>query len=230
MTPEEINKILEIPEWDTYSAIKTEEAKFIYDFVSKNNIKKTLEVGFAFAKSASHIMAASNAPHIACDPFQDHYKGLGLKNIETLKFRDKLTFHPDFSHNVLPALLKENQKFDFIFIDGDHKFDGILVDYYYADMLLNNNGYVLLHDTWMRSTRLVERFIKTNRKDYKYIPTPLRNFSLFQKVGTDNRNGMFFKEFYTFKSYLTHNIIIWMTNGEKTFCKKVLFKIKDMIK
>ncbi|MCY7408684.1 MAG: class I SAM-dependent methyltransferase, partial [Chitinophagales bacterium] len=206
MTPEEINQLLEIPEWDKSSSVKTEEARFLYDFISKNKIKKTLEVGFAFAKSASHIMAASEAEHIAIDPFQSNYKEFGLRNIEKLKMRDRLKFLPDFSHNVLPKLAVENKKFEFIFIDGDHKFDGILVDFYYSDLILEDNGYVLFHDTWMRSTRLVEQFIKKNRSDYKYIPTPLRNFSLFQKVGKDARNGMYFKEFYTFRSVIIHPI------------------------
>jgi predicted O-methyltransferase YrrM len=230
MTPEEINSIIEIPEWDTFSAIKTEEAKFIYDFVKDNQIKKTLEIGFAFAKSAAHIIAASNSKHIACDPFQGNYNSMGLSNIEKLRFKELLEFYPDYSHNILPLLLKENRNFEFIFIDGDHKFDGIFIDFYYADLLLNKEGYILLHDTWMRSTRLVESFIKTNRKDYKHIKTPLRNFSLFQKVGSDNRNGMYFKEFYTFKSLVTHSIISWMSDGKRNFIKRMLSKIKDLIK
>ena len=230
MTPEEINKSIEIPEWDTYSSVKKEEAKFIYDFIIKNKIKKTLEIGFAFARSASHIMAATEQRHIACDPFQTNYGEMGLKNIERLRLSDKLDFHPDFSHNVLPKLHAENRKFEFIFIDGDHKFDGILVDFYYADLLLEENGYVLMHDTWMRATRLVEKFVKTNKHNYKYISTPLRNFSLFQKTSEDSRDGMYFKEFYTFKSFVTNSMISWMTNGKMTLPKKILFKIKDLVK
>jgi len=230
MTPDDINKVLEIPEWDTASAVKVTEARFIYDFIKEKGIERTLETGFAFARSASHIMAATEKKHIACDPFQENYSGMGLKNLEKLGLREKLTFHPDFSHNVLPALHKEGQKFQFIFVDGDHKFDGILVDFYYADLLLEEGGYVLMHDTWMRSTRLVERFVQTNRKDYKKIATPLRNFSLFQKVGKDERNGMFFREFWTLRSLLSHNVIIWLTEGEETGLKKMVFKLKDMVK
>jgi len=127
-------------------------------------------------------------------------------------------------------LIKQGEKFEFIFIDGDHKFDGEFVDFYYADLLLENNGYVLLHDTWMRSTRLVMEFIKTNRKDYKKIDTGLRNFALYQKYGTDKRNGMFFKEFYTRKSTLSYNMIMWMSNGKKSLIKKLLIYLKDKLK
>ncbi len=230
MTPEEINGILDIPEWDKASPVKTEEAKFLYDFIKEKGIKKTLEIGFAFGKSASHIMAASEAEHIAIDPFQSNYKDFGLKNLEKLKMKDLLKFYPDYSHNVLPKLANEDLKFEFIFIDGDHKFDGIFVDFYYSDLIIEDKGYLLFHDTWMRSTRLVEQFIKKNRSDYKHVPTSLRNFSLFQKISKDYRDGMYFREFYTFKSFIIHPVIVWLTNGKKNIFKSAIYKLKEIIK
>lgn len=230
LTPREINSTITIPEWDTASPVKSEEAAFIYEFILKNSIKRTLETGFAFAKSASHIIAATNSMHIAIDPFQSNYDHLGLKNLKSLGLDALIDFRADFSHNVLPKLHSENRKFEFIFIDGDHKFDGELVDFYYADLLLEEDGYVLLHDTWMRSTALLMKFIKTNRKDYTQIETPLRNFALYQKTGKDNRNGMFFKEFFTTKSLITHYSILWMSSGKQTFVKKAAQSLKRKIK
>lgn len=221
---------LEVPQEDSSTPIKDNEAKFIYDFIISKGIERTLETGFAYAKSASHIIAATGRMHTAIDPFQDNYQRMGLKNIATLGLSDYLDFREDYSHNVLPELLRNGKRYDFIFIDGDHKFDGEFIDFYYADLLLDKNGFILLHDTWMRSTRLLMQFIKTNRKDYKQIPTGLRNLALYQKIGDDYRNGMFFKEFYTTKSMISHNLIIWMTNGEKSFLKKFLFYIKELIK
>lgn len=229
MTPEEINQQLEIPKSDA-SPVKSEEAAFIYNFIKKHGLKRTLETGFAYAKSASHIMAATGSKHIACDPFQENYQSLGLKNVKTLKQTDQLEFHSDFSHNVLPALLRKEGRFEFVFIDGDHKFDGELIDFYYADLLLEKNGYILLHDTWMRSTRLLMAFIDSNRKNYKSIPTGLRNLALYQKVDEDDRNGMHFKEFYTTKSMLSHYGILYMTTGKSNFVKRFLFKLKELIK
>ena len=230
MTPEEINKIIEIPAWDSVSAIKPNEAAYIYQFIKEHNLSRTVETGFAFARSASHIMAATENDHIAIHPFQSRYKNMGLSNIEKLGFSDKLRFEPDFSHNVLPKLVNEKKTFDFIFIDGSHSFDGILIDFYYANLLLEQKGYVMLHDTWMRSTRLVENYIKTNLTNYRYIKSPLRNLSIFQKLGEDTRDGMGFTEFYTFKSYFVYKLITWMANGERTFLKSVALKIKDILK
>ena len=230
MTPVEINKIIVIPLKDKASAIKTDEAEFIYSFLKENGITATLEIGFAFAKSASHIIAATQSMHIVIDPFQENYQNLGLENIKSLGFERYLTFHNDYSHSILPQLVKETQQFEFIFIDGDHKFDGEFIDFYYADLLLKNGGYILMHDTWMRSTQLVASFIRTNRKDYKCIKTPLRNFVLFKKDGSDCRNGMHFKEFYTFKSLFVYNVITWLTTGKPGFLKSFIYTIKEKLK
>lgn len=228
MTPDQINKIIETPEWDKYSAIKTQEARFIYNFIIENKLRTSLETGFAFGKSTSHIIAATNNVHVAIDPFQDRYDRIGLKNIDKLNYSSKLEFYEDYSHNVLPNILQIGRRFDFIFIDGDHKFDGILLDFYYADLLLEENGYILLHDTWLRSTRLVANFIKMNKKNYKEIHTPLRNFILIKKIGQDKRDGIHFKEFYTFRSIIINRLINWMSNGKQNLFKKIAFKIKKM--
>jgi len=230
MTPEEINKVIEIPEWDSVSAIKQSEASFIYQFIKEKNLSRTLETGFAFARSASHIMAATGQEHITIDPFQSNYKNMGLSNIEKLGFSDKLKFKPDFSHNILPKLLEEKRVFDFIFIDGSHTFDGIFVDFYFANLLLEKDGYIMLHDTWMRSTRLVENYIKTNLLNYRQIHSPMRNICIFQKIEEDKRNGMAFKEFYTYKSYFVFKIITWLTEGKETFLKKMALKLKNRFK
>jgi predicted O-methyltransferase YrrM len=229
MTPAEINSIIGIPDWDQVSAIKGEEAAFIYDFVLRHKLNKTLEVGFAFAKSASHIIAATQSTHIACDPFQKDFRDVGLKNIEKLGYSHFLDFRPQFSYELLPELLKEKRSFEFIFIDGDHKFDGIMLDFYYADLLLEENGYVLFHDSWMRSTKLVDTFIRKNRKDYEPVPTPIKNFCMFRKIGKDTRNGMHFREFYTFRSLLSYNLIMWISTGKKTGLKKFLVNLKKRL-
>jgi hypothetical protein len=83
MIPKEINDILKIPEWDPYSSIKTNEASFIYDFILKNKIQKTLETGLAFGKSAAHIIAATQAKHVAIDPFRINIKGWELKILKS---------------------------------------------------------------------------------------------------------------------------------------------------
>lgn len=230
-TPEQINANLVVPEHDTATPVKANEALFIYDFLKANKLKRTLEIGFAYGRSASHIVSATQSQHYVMDPFQDHYQGLGMKNMERLGLDSLVHHYPEFSHNMLPKLVDAEEKFDFIFIDGDHKFDGIFIDMYYSDMLIDKGGYLLFHDTWMRSTQLVMSFMDNNRKDYKQIQTPLRNIALYQKISdNDDRNGMHFRGFYTFKSLLVHPLIMWMSNGKETPLKKLFMKLKDIVK
>lgn len=230
MTPQEINQHIHIPAEDRATPIKENEARFIYDFLRQHQLKDTLECGFAYARSGAHIMAATGSRHVAIDPFQERYGNWGLQNVEKFGLGDRLEFHQDFSHNVLPLLLREGRQFDFIFIDGDHKFDGVLVDFYYADLLLRPGGYILFHDTWMRSTSLVMAFVGTNRADYTTVPTPLRNLHLVRKTGQDARNGMFFREFYTFSKILTHSVIRWITTGPESGLKRAVLHLKERVK
>jgi len=99
------------------------------------------------------------------------------------------------SQIALPNLLNENIKIDFGFIDGNHKFDNIFIDWFYIDLLLNNNGYVLFDDTWLESTQKTISFIKNNREDYKEIAIPTTNMGMFQKIDGDKRTWSHFKPF-----------------------------------
>mgnify|MGYP003977155805 CR=1 FL=1 len=221
---------LQIPDEDASTPIQDSEAQFIFDFIQFHGIKKTLETGLAYAKSASHIIASTNETHIAIDPFQNDYHRLGVKNIKGLGLEKLLDLREDYSHNVLPELVKEGRKFEFIFIDGDHKFDCELVDFYYADLLLVNKGYILLHDTWLNSTKLLMSFINTNRKDYKQLTTGIKNFALYQKFGKDTRNTMFFREFCGKDSNSLKNKISWILNRKLQRFKNFLLLLKDKLK
>lgn len=228
MTPKEIQELLEVPSHQSSTPIKVEEAEFLYHFILQNHCKATLETGFGFARSASHIMAASAMPHIVIDPYQSNYNYGGLRNIEKLGLREQLTLVEKPSHIALAELAQQNRIFDFIFIDGDHRFDGCFVDFFYADLILQEKGYLLFHDTWMQPIQLVINFIRQNRNDYIEIATPLKNFSLWQKIGSDSRGPMDHKGFYTSKSWLKHHLIYWLHNGKNQGLKNSLKSIKKL--
>jgi predicted O-methyltransferase YrrM len=187
---------LEIPEHDRVTSIKKEEAEFLYEFIQSHTLTKTIEVGFAYGCSTAYIMQATGRPHVAIDPYFEAYgNGLGPKNIEKLGLQSRLIHIQEISHAALPRLLREKQSFDFAFIDGGHKFDEIFIDWYYLDLLLDKQGYIAFHDTWMRSTQMVNAFIRANRKDYREEPSPVENISMFQKIGADERKWDHFVEF-----------------------------------
>lgn len=47
---------------------------------------------------------------------------------------------------VLPKLHQDNEKFDLIFIDGNHKYDATKIDYQNSLKLLNPGGFIAFHN------------------------------------------------------------------------------------
>lgn len=196
LNPDDINsgKLFDLLEYENTDSkpvsFKTQLLP-IYNFVRENKFKRTMEVGFGIGGSAVHILAASGGKHVAMDPVQRGvYKNLGLKNIKKLGFESNFEFFNDCSENVLPKLLYENRKFEFIYIDGDHKFDFALIDFFLSDLLLDKGGYILLDDAWMLSVKKVGEFISVNRRDYE-IQHPLYPESILIKKTDIYRNEPF---------------------------------------
>jgi len=193
-----IEELIEVPRYAKETPIKPKEGEILHSIVKRFNFKNTLEIGLAYGRSASYIISASKSKHIVIDPFQkEKYENMGIFNLEKFGMEIFLEFRNDYSHIVLPELLKEGKKFDFIFIDGDHKYDSIMNDFYYSDLLLSTGGIIVFHDTWMKSTQLVTSFISKNRENYHSLKLPGDyNMSFFKKYFFDERPWDHFNEFY----------------------------------
>ncbi|MDD4319621.1 MAG: class I SAM-dependent methyltransferase [Candidatus Peribacteraceae bacterium] len=186
---------LNIPAEERTVSIAREEAEYLYRFLRRRKVRRTVETGFAFGCSTAHIMAATGAPHVAIDPFQQHYDDRGLKNIERLGYAENLWFMEEPSQTALPQLDREEVRFDFAFVDGSHRFDDIFVDWFYLDRMLEPGGHIFFHDTWLRPIRMVASFIRTNRTDYRRIPAPRESFFAFRKIGKDLRSWDHYRNF-----------------------------------
>lgn len=209
---EDIEKIFQqlvIPHGKRLDSVSVAEGKFIHSWVKDHQLHETLEIGLAFGASAASILSAHQGTHVCIDPYQEkNYLNAGLENLDRLGYGNRVRFHQDLSCDVLPRLHSEKAQFDFIFIDGDHRFDSIFVDFYYSDLLLAKNGYILFHDAWMRGTQLVASFIRHNRKNYKRIRRVGMNLILFQKISENNKSDWdSFNEFYTLRGIFTHLMV-----------------------
>ena len=135
--------------------------------VSSIDANTTIEVGLAWGVSALFICDAlaskDNVRHILIDPGQyDTWKDVGLQNLRKAGFAERIDFHSNYSHRVLPKLETQQQKVDFAFIDGWHTFDYTLVDFFYIDKMLRVGGLVVFHDVEWPSIHKVCRYIATN--------------------------------------------------------------------
>ncbi len=202
---------LEIPARDQGTAVSRAEAEFMYALVARLKPKATLEVGMGYGASAAFIISAARATqytqytHFAMDPMQSDYHDLGLRNVAKLGLDGFMRFMPEYSHVALPKLCVEGVKVDFAFIDGGHRFDDIFLDFYYAELLLNEGGHILLHDAWMRSTQTVASWVRKNKANFEQVPIPMKNLILFRKRGVDDRAWNHFRGFGTWKSLASHS-------------------------
>ncbi len=67
------------------------------------------------------------------------------------------------SHLALPELFRNGERFDFVFIDGNHTFDFVLLDFFYADRMLEIGGVIGFDDLWMLAVRQVVAYVMRNR-------------------------------------------------------------------
>jgi predicted O-methyltransferase YrrM len=157
------------------TSVSHETGLLLYDLVRARGFKKTLEIGMAYGLSSLFICQALKdngaGLHTACDPAQDTaWQSIGLLNLKRAGLDHLLRFFEASSHDALPRLYSEGERFDFAFIDGMHLFDYVLVDFFYVDRLLEVGGCVALDDIWMPAVQKVISFVLKNRS-YKLVKT-----------------------------------------------------------
>jgi predicted O-methyltransferase YrrM len=150
-------------------SLSRNDGETLHDAVTLTNSRRTLEVGLAYGISSLHILQAlqenGGGAHTAIDPYQQKWwNGIGALNVERAGLQNMFRCIIEPSYMVLPRLLGENERYDFVFIDGNHRFEFSLLDFFYADRLLQPGGHIMLHDTWMPSIRKLFSFIDTNRR------------------------------------------------------------------
>jgi predicted O-methyltransferase YrrM len=184
------------------------QGRHIYNLIRRNNFSRTLEVGLAMGASASWITQAHKelgleGKHYAIDPNQtEQYDDMGLYLVEKCGNLSHLTLMKMTSYRALPLLFEqvlrnEIPKFDLIYIDGWHTFDYTLVDFFYADLLLNVHGVIVLDDIKHLPVKRCFDYIVKNYTHYQLVQqTPVYNPSnpdqdssqaTFVKVGVDQR-------------------------------------------
>jgi hypothetical protein len=151
-----------------------------------------IEIGLAYGYSTIYILAALKANgrghHVAIDPFQvSSWCGVGITRQEVLGLHDLFEFSPETSAQAFAQFAKEGRIFDAIFIDGDHKFDSVLLDFSLSASVCAPGGHIILDDMWMPSVKCAASFIRSNRKDFSELPSSIPSLAIFKKTGTDNR-------------------------------------------
>ena len=101
---------------------------------------------------------------ISLDPGQSTtFRGIGMYGVKRagLENLHQLIEEPDYF--ALPALLKAGTPVDFVYIDGWHTFDYALLDWFYADRLIQPGGIVAFNDCNYKAVHKVIKFLLSHR-------------------------------------------------------------------
>lgn len=152
------------------SHIPRDEADLLYRVVARADVGDAVEVGMAFGVSTLALADAlaqrsDRGSLVVMDPAQRDatWRGLGLAQIEAAGLGGRVEFHERPSQAVLPELWQAGRRFQVAFVDGWHTFDHALVDCFYADLMLEVGGYLVLDDVGYPAIRRMTQFLLANR-------------------------------------------------------------------
>lgn len=142
----------------------------IYHLLRKIKPNKILEIGFNAGFSCLLMkMICPNVDFTCVDLNEHKYVMPCFKKINS--DYNNLKLIPGSSYDVvLPQLIKENKKFDFIHIDGDHSLSGAKKDLDLCLKLCHNKTIILFDDTnLLHLDNLCNLYIKKNiLKDFHF--------------------------------------------------------------
>ena len=155
------------------SGISPNKGEFLWSLIQNNDIENSIEIGCACGISSLYICDAlsqkASPHHVIVDPYQSTYwQEIGVNNLDKAKFSFyELIEKP--SEIALPSLLEEDQEFDFAFIDGDHSFEHVFLDFFYLDHLLRIQGFIVFDDADYAPVTKVIHYIINHYSNYKII-------------------------------------------------------------
>jgi len=151
------------------ASVTADRGDFLGDLCQREGARSVLEVGMAWGLSTLFLLralVANEAPagaHVVIDPFQTaHFHRAALASIRRLGLESMIEFHEALSEIALPKMVEAQRLFDFVFIDGNHQFDGVFLDLVYANRLLKPGGVMAFDDSWSDSVFLACRYLETN--------------------------------------------------------------------
>src|ERR687896_265219 len=88
--------------------------------------------------------------------------GTGLRTLRDAGVEGMVEVIEEESQLALPRLVSDGRQFDFAFVDGDHRFEGVFLDLYYMTRLVKPGGLIVIDDMWMPAVRTAGAFVERN--------------------------------------------------------------------
>lgn len=150
-------------------AITAAEGHALREWIVRERASATIEVGLGYGISALYIcdgilaVDAERATHVAIDPHQaTRFADCGVQLLEEAGVLEHVKIHAEDSRLLLPRFVSEGRWFDFAFIDGNHRFDGVFGDLMYLGRLVRPGGVLFVDDYQLAGIRKAVDFCVTN--------------------------------------------------------------------
>ena len=137
---------------------KQKEFTELMQIIIDNKYNSVLEIG-AYSNGCTYAFASICKKVVSID----------LVHRSTERFNN-VTYITGNSHEVSNDI---DGKFDVIFIDGDHTYDGVKKDFELYSDLINKGGIICFHDIWdteehHRQGCYVDKFWNEIKENYRY--------------------------------------------------------------
>jgi len=189
----------ELHELDEVTRIPVAQALQLFELHRAERPSLSIEVGLAYGFSTLVFTAAARehgGRHVAIDPFAERdWHGVGLVHARAVAEEGRFRHLAERSSIALARLAADGTRARFVYVDGAHRFDDVMVDMVLGDSVLEEGGLLLLDDTWLLSVQKALRFFETNRADYRREPCPVTNLAVLRKVARDARDWRHFVDF-----------------------------------
>jgi predicted O-methyltransferase YrrM len=174
-----------------------ERGEALRDLVVRERAVHCVETGFAYGLSASFLLEgslvvepteATASPRVtSIDPFQtSQWRGAGRRFLRDAGTDALHRLIEERSEAALPRLIAEargSHPFDLAFIDGDHRFEGVFLDIFYARRLVGNGNLIVVDDAWMPAIQKAAAFYESAglcRREATPEGSPLSRFILLR--------------------------------------------------
>jgi predicted O-methyltransferase YrrM len=151
------------------TSVERAAGESLRDLAVSEGASQTIEVGLALGMSALFLCQAALAVnpdggrHVAIDPCQrTDWKGAGLTSLAAAGVDGMVEVIEEGSELALPQLVREGRKFDLAFVDGNHRFEAVLLDLVFMDRLVKPGGVIVADDMWMPSVRMAVAYVERN--------------------------------------------------------------------
>lgn len=185
---------------DGKTKISPQKGAYLFELHERLRPERSVEIGLAYGYSTLYLFAAMKnggyGHHVAIDPFQEAwFHGVGEQQAPKVGMQERFTFVDDYAVSALSKMAAAEERAQFIYIDGDHKFDSVLMDFTCAARICDIGGHIVMDDLWMPGIRKVASFVRKNRADFVTVPSPVRNFVTFRRVTEDERPWTHYRRF-----------------------------------